>query len=254
MKNNKILTSIILFIVVSFNACKKENTKLQVKNLKDEKVISVNKTEETQDDKCSSLLKKLVTTSSIQNPFLSTLNVEIDKKENEKLTLKLFDNSDATKAPIGWIILDIMNKKLLDITNDPENPTELKYDSKVWNEIVECYFKSDQLNTNNNSNNCKELHTEEGAKEECIFQDQTIGNIYKRTIENKEVEHANFLLSKLPLNTISKTINQEGIISIDYIIDDGKVTINFLYEGGVTEILSEKKGLDVKRTITHSAD
>lgn len=141
MENNEILTSIILSSLVSFNACKKENTKLQVKNLKYEtsKIISVNKTEEIQDDKCSLLLKKLIIASSIQNPFLSTLNVEIDKKENEKLTLKLFDNSDATKAPIGWIILDIMNKKLLDITNDPEDPTELKYDSKVWNEIVECY-------------------------------------------------------------------------------------------------------------------
>lgn len=256
MKNNKILTSIILFIVVLFNACKKENTQLQVKDIKSEiiKTVSANQMTETKDDDCSLILKKLIITSSIKNPFLSTLNVEIDKQEKEKLTLKLYDSLDATKNPVGWIIFDANNKKLLDITNDPEDPIELKYDSQLYNKITDCYFKTDKSNTKNTSKNCKETSTDDGSKEECIFENQTIESVYKSIIENKEIENSNFLLKALPLKTISKNINQDGIVSIDYIIKDKQITIDFQYEGGVTEILLEKIGSNVKRTFTHSAD
>ncbi|MFP3631669.1 hypothetical protein SB776_34235, partial [Burkholderia sp. SIMBA_045] len=61
LKTNRFLVSIILFIVVLFNACKKENTQLQVKDIKSERIktVSANQITKTKNDDCSLLIKKL---------------------------------------------------------------------------------------------------------------------------------------------------------------------------------------------------
>ncbi|KIX19817.1 hypothetical protein SY27_17360 [Flavobacterium sp. 316] len=134
-----IFLNITLFFIFS---CKYENEK-KITNLKQQEISEVN---------CDKTLTRLIVNSDINNVFKDEMKIIIDEEDNEKLRIKLFVksingvNEDNT---IGWVIIDLIKKKVLDITNDIENPISLNYSDVDWNNFISCYKKTNTTNTMN---------------------------------------------------------------------------------------------------------
>lgn len=101
---------------------------------------------------------------------------------------------------------------------------------------------------------CTEKTVEYGSEQECIFPKSTMQEVYQKTIKEKEVESAELLMAELPRQSVDKEINKDGLDSISYKVSPNKIEIEFHFAGGVTTLELEQKGIDVKRTIIHSAD
>lgn len=260
MKNNGLFL-IVLIITMLFTSCKKqENTilvKPQIDTLSRVK-ISSNNNFKKEDNNCFILLKNIISTSSIQNSFIDNFNLSIEKKDDSKLIIKLFNKSDSQENAIGWIVFDASGKKLLDITNDIDDPVNLKFDITLWNKLIDCYYDSNKQYKINNENIinpiCNDTSTEDGNEQNCTFKNTSIEAVYQKTKNKREVEKINYLLPHLPKKNIIKNINQDGLISISYNISSKKVVIEFLFSGGVTTISIEQQGKNVKRNIIYSAD
>jgi hypothetical protein len=101
---------------------------------------------------------------------------------------------------------------------------------------------------------CKDIEVEMGSGRECILKNTDLETAYKDLIKNKEVEDTKFYLTETPKANQSVEVNQNGLISIDYVIKKDKIEISMGYEGGNTEVTLEKVNGDVKRSIYHYAD
>lgn len=101
---------------------------------------------------------------------------------------------------------------------------------------------------------CTEKTVEYGSEQECIFPKSTMQEVYQKTIKEKEVESAELLMAELPKQSVDKEINKDGLDSIIYKVSPNKIEIEFQFAGGVITLELEQKGIDVKRTIIHSAD
>ncbi|OWP82872.1 hypothetical protein BWK59_13575 [Flavobacterium davisii] len=125
---------IILFLLSCRNEVKKESTGIKQGF---EKGIN-----------CDNILVTLIKNSSISNPFKSKIKAEIDKNEDNKITVRLFVESESgvnKENSIGWLIIDVAKRKLFDITNDIENPVELKFNPSDFDFFLKC----ENLNTKN---------------------------------------------------------------------------------------------------------
>lgn len=267
MKNSYILKVIIVFLI-ALCSCKEHNSYGKQRN----NVNTTNKqylgvensqkhTSKDNIDNCKKLLRQLIASSSIQNPFIKNIDINIDKIEKNRMTIMLYDSSDTSQNTIGSIIIDGGNKKILDVTNDIENPIVLKYNSNIWNKVIDCYFNSDQsLKINNDKNpnvsNCKNIHLDDGLKQECIFKNTTPEVVYQKTIAENEIDAIENLPVSLPYRNGAKEIkNGSALISISYtIIKKTKIIFELTYEGGVTKLSLEQIGNNVRRTIVYSAD
>lgn len=253
MKKNKVFILLTVFGLVFFNACKKHNIDIDRKS-KD--VISEPVIKKNVNNECIVLLKTLISKSSIKNSFVKNFNISIDDDKNIKMTIKLFNESDSSDNAVGWIIFDAPNKRLLDITNDIENPVKLKFDSIVWNKIIDCHFKSDSLFKiiNPLTSECSDNSTEDGMEQVCIFKNISIEKVYQKTRGESEIDYANLLFANLPEHSMNQEINQNGLISIHYQVTSKKTEIEFLFEGGITTLIFDQQNTDVKRTVIYSAD
>lgn len=258
---NKGLFLIVLITTMLFTSCKKhENTKLVKPQIDTLTAIGVLKNNDLkkEDNDCFNLLKKIISTSSIQNQFIDNFNLYIEKKDDSKLTIKLFDKSDSQENAIGWIVFDASGKKLLDVTNDIDNPINLKFNISLWNKLIDCYYHSNGkykiYDENLADPICSDISTGEGTEQNCMFKNTSIEIVYQKTKNKEELEKINYLLPHLPKKSMVKNINQGGIISISYNISYKKAVIEFLFDGGVTTISIEQQGKNVKRNIIYSAD
>ena len=246
--------------MILFCSCKKQNNISEVKqNNTFDKKLEIRVSNKKIDD-CKVLLQKLVSTSTLQNPFIKNLDVEIDKIDEKKMTIKLFDNLDKEQNAIGWIVIDVTNKKIFDITNDIENPIVLEYDDSLWNKMIDCYFNSNKLfkkdiTENLKKVNCQNTQLDDGQMQVCVYLDTSLEKVYKTTIEKSEINDSENLPINLPLKNETKNIDKNSLISIsDSIFSKNKIQFEFLYEGGVTTLMLEQNGKNVKRTIIYSAD
>ncbi|MDR7371310.1 hypothetical protein [Flavobacterium aquidurense] len=219
---------------------------------------NVKKTKNTELN-CSQIIINLIKSSNIKNPFRDNLKIEIEDKNSVNMKLRLFDANDKSQNTIGWIIFDAENMRLLDITDDIERPLKLTFDHKLWNKIIECSFDNDRSyyfdeNDKEEKINCKTIIVEMGKGEECILKNTTIENVYMHIIENEEVDCSKYLLNSIPKNNKIIEINKNGLMNIDYKIINDKIEISFNYDGGVTEIIIEKKANNVLRSIVYYAD
>ncbi|AZB08168.1 hypothetical protein EG344_04500 [Chryseobacterium sp. G0162] len=101
---------------------------------------------------------------------------------------------------------------------------------------------------------CTEKTVEYETQQECLFPKNTMAEVYRKTIKEKEVEKADLLLAELPKQSNEKEIHQDGLETITYKVSPNKVEIEFLFAGGITTLELEQKEDHVKRTIIHSAD
>ena len=257
---------LLAILLISNLSCKKIDEKIvqkkSISNLESIQVIDttkkeINNTEQIIED-CSKTLFDLIISSNIKSPFKNELKIEIESQNIQNIKFRLFvEDSNNT---IGWIIFDAENKRLLDITNDIENPEELKFETKKWNNVIDCFFKKNKSyyieigNKSSETKNCKTTTIEMGEIEECIFINSSIEKIYNDIIKNSEIEESKYLLKIIPKKSSGVKINKNGLMNIEYKINPNKIDIEFNYEGGVNFVQIEQLKENVKRTITHSAD
>ncbi len=207
---------------------------------------------------CKKILTDFVKSSSLKNPFKESLTIEIEELNDMSIKIMLYEESNV----VGTIIFDAKNYKLLDLTNNEENPEELNFDIKKWDIIIDCYFKKNKKYYINNfskkinpqKEDCVTKNVDMSSDVICKFKNTTNKLIYEQIIDTKLVENANTLLKIIPSKNLIQKIGKNGLISNNYLVKQNFVQVEMNYEGGITSISLEQKGSEVIRTITTSAD
>lgn len=101
------------------------------------KVVQNDKTYET----CEDLIAGLVNSSNaVSLTDFENVQIRIDNLTTEKITVELYVSNDISDDPsikriaekaVGWIEFFPATKKLQDITNDPDDPVLLTYNSRI---------------------------------------------------------------------------------------------------------------------------
>ena len=146
----KSLTYILIILSV---ACTKScsNPKLSPSSSTSlHKVVQNDKTYET----CEDLIAGLVNSSNaVAFTNFENVQIRIDKLATEKITVELYVSNDISddpsirtiaENPVGWIEFYPATKKLLDITNDADDPVLLTYNSRILENadlFALCVFK-----------------------------------------------------------------------------------------------------------------
>lgn len=98
--------------------------------------------QQTKSDDCHSKLKQLIVTCpNFKNPFQKELSARIEKNEGEVYTIELFVKSSGEKSanPVGWVLLNVKNHTLTDITYDPDDGVVLKYNKALYDSyLMDC--------------------------------------------------------------------------------------------------------------------
>lgn len=258
---------LLVIILVTNLSCKKndidKNDKKSVSELKSIQNIDTIKQEINQKTEpiivdCSKVLVDLIKKSNVKNAFKDELKVKIESQNSINMKLRLFvEDGNNT---VGWINFDAENKRLLDFTNDIENPERLNFDKVVWNEIIDCFFNKnksyyiDDEKESSGHKNCETSIIEMGVIKECTIVNSTIEKVYFNMIKNAEIDKPEYLLKSIPKKNQIIKIKKDGLINIEYKINSNKLDIEFNYEGGVNSIKLEQIKENVKSTIIHSAD
>ena len=91
------------------------------------------------------MLKKIVKSSEIVDSRLYKIDkdnilIAVDHKDEKGIYIHLYRKNDVSDNPnqpqivnatVAWLLLDSNTYQLFDITDDPENPKELKYNSEL---------------------------------------------------------------------------------------------------------------------------
>ncbi len=133
----KLLTYILIILSVactksSFNPTLSPNSSTYL-----HKVVQNDKTYET----CEDLIAGLVNSSNaVAFTNFENVQIRIDNITTEKITVELYVSNDISDDPsirtiaensVGWIEFYPATKKLLDITNDADDPVLLTYNSRI---------------------------------------------------------------------------------------------------------------------------
>lgn len=104
--------------------------------------FSVNALYAAKPEDCSAKLKQLIVTcTNFKNPFRKELSARIDKQEGEVYTIALFVKGagESSENPVGWVMLNVKARTLIDITYDAEDGVALKYDKAQYDSYLsEC--------------------------------------------------------------------------------------------------------------------
>ena len=117
-----------------------------------------------------------------------------------------------------------------------------------------CNKENTQTISTENAIKCKDISDEMSGGEECIIKNSSIKKEYQNILQNHLVDGSIYLLETIPNKNIDVKIDKDGLMDIEYIIKENKVSINLNYGGGVTEIILEQLNNDVKRSIIYNAD
>jgi|GEM_PF-832679 len=245
---------IIFILFTAFLSCKKEKSKESNENnlienkykeasLKNDNSLNIKS--ESLNENCEDLLKKIIKSSNLQSPFLKSIEVKVESAEASILTIQLFiktPEGQNQETTVGWIILDAENKKLLDITNDIDNPEILSFNTTLWNQIIKCFFdnKNQYLIDNKKQTNESKLDwncTDRGGDmnngyvTNCLT--KSILSISYSQLKMAYFEDGNLLLNILPKKD---TVYTKENVEINYkILNTKKININLSYGGGVTK-------------------
>jgi hypothetical protein len=204
---------------------------------------------------CNQVLLNFVKSSTLNNPFKESLSTEIEDKDDDEMRIILYDESNV----VGSLRFDAKSNKLFDLTNDIENPEELKFDINEWNTIIDCFFDKNKkyylviTNVKNNVD-CKTRELGMDFEESCLIRNTTIKEVYLDLIKNKLVDNSHKLKINIPQKNEKAKVNNDGLINVDYVVVRDMIKIEMIFEGGVTTILLEQIDKDVKRVIIRSAD
>lgn len=137
LKHTIILLSLSLLMIASCtsNKANKQNTQVKDSDSESKKVRDAPVT-----DLCNESLKTLVTNSSFKSPF-KDLRVAIENQEEHTIKVRLYVRSgdgQNTENVVGWLLVDLNKRTIKDITNDQENPANITYLSKDWDNLINC--------------------------------------------------------------------------------------------------------------------
>ena len=92
------------------------------------------------DLKCEEMVVEIVRSSSLDWKRFPNASTRIDRAENDSIFIKIFFDTDISDEPntkqvventIAWLLLDLSEKKLYNITYDLENPKEERFNKKL---------------------------------------------------------------------------------------------------------------------------
>ena len=91
---------------------------------------------------CNTRLKQLIVTCpNFKNPFQKELSARIEKSEGEVYTIELFVKSsgESSTNSVGWVVLNVKNQTLIDITYDADDGIVLKYNKALYDSyLIDC--------------------------------------------------------------------------------------------------------------------
>ena len=94
------------------------------------------------DLKCKEMVVEIVRSSSLDWKRFPNASTRIDRAENDSIFIKIFFDTDISDEPntkqvvenrIAWLLLDLSEKKLYNITYHLENPKEVDFNKKFVN-------------------------------------------------------------------------------------------------------------------------
>ena len=94
------------------------------------------------DLKCEEMDVEIVRSSSLDWKRFPNASTRIDRAENDSIFIKIFFDTDISDEPntkqvventIAWLLLDLSEKRLYNITYDLENPKEERFNKKLVN-------------------------------------------------------------------------------------------------------------------------
>ena len=89
---------------------------------------------------CEKMVVEIVRSSSLDWKRFPDASTRIDRVENDSIFIKVFFDMDISDEPntkqvventITWLLLDLNEKKLYNITYDLENPKEERFNKKL---------------------------------------------------------------------------------------------------------------------------
>ena len=91
---------------------------------------------------CEEMVVEIVRSSSLDWKRFPNESTRIDRVENDSIFIKVFFDMDISDEPntkqiventIAWLLLDLSEKKLYNITYDLENPKKVVFNKKLVN-------------------------------------------------------------------------------------------------------------------------
>ncbi len=133
----KSLTYILIILSVACNTSNSNPTLSPSSSTYLHQVVQNDKTYETCEDLIAGLVKS---SNAVALTDFENVQIRIDKLTTEKITVELYVSNDISddpsikriaENPVAWIEFFPATKKLLDITNDPDDPVLLTYNSRI---------------------------------------------------------------------------------------------------------------------------
>ncbi|QYS89558.1 hypothetical protein [Flavobacterium davisii] len=130
----------------------RDSTKLVHKNQNNQKVVS----------DCGQLIYDIVSSTNLIKDYKNYFT-RIESNDGQKIKIQVYVENDISEDPknkqivestIAWLELYPNDKKLQNITSDPENPTEVKFNNVFLNDA---FFKNCEIEQSNNNQNSSKL-------------------------------------------------------------------------------------------------
>jgi hypothetical protein len=256
MKKNTLL----ILLLITISSCKKND----VSNLENpvQSNDSISEKKAPQINSCDDAIYQIIKSSNLKKP--SDFKTSIDEIVNDSITIKVYiennvsDNQkekNRVESVVAWVLFLPHEKKLLNITSDPDFPKALNFEyPQSYSELFKlCGIQENKVLGNTSSKrNCKTVQTEYEEKELCVFLDETLKSVYQITLT--DFEDAQYLKTQYPTKSEVVDFNKNGLINVEYIISKSVAEIICTYEGGTTSITIKENGGEIEREIQYSAD
>lgn len=258
-------TLYFILIITLFFQCKKAELPTTRNNIISKEI------KKQESDNCIEAIKEIVHSSNLNLAlYKNNYSVDIESINSDTINIHVYTennlsdnpkNKELVESTIAWLVFLPNNQQLLNITANPDSPVNVEFDKKILKthdifKLCQILKVTDNVIMNDEvEKNCKKISGDMMSGEECLLKDSNISDVYKDIILKKMVDDSNFLIKELPTsNQVINVNNDNGLISINYIINQNNVKIEMLYEGGITEIILIKKDLNILRKIIYNAD
>ncbi|MFV0304330.1 MAG: hypothetical protein ACK5IC_02460 [Moheibacter sp.] len=132
---------LIIFLILILSISCKKNTIIS----SDSSIPVLDATPKKSYTTCEELLSDIIKSSNaIAVQSFSNIQIRIENVSAEKIKIELFVQNDISEDPsvkritdqtVGWLVFFPSTQKLLDITNDTENPKILEFDMKILSNV-----------------------------------------------------------------------------------------------------------------------
>nr|WP_314265423.1 hypothetical protein [uncultured Moellerella sp.] len=167
-------------------------------------------------EQCYSYLTELVRSS--QFPFAEwnikpqDVNLLIDEDDDSKIRAKLFIDTDGT-GTIGWVVYNKDTGELYNITNDPDNPIKLKFNTEYAKAQQYCLSGDPIYQVNHNGRLYLFDKKQNGFQKSKFF---IIKGDYVQVLENDDSYSHIIYHTKLG-NTVEGWVDTNTLRQIDFI-------------------------------------